>query len=65
MTFKSATFEFNGKRIRLYEAAYKGRVQSFATLREALLYKMGYGTDQAAELRWLADKKNKGGLNAC
>ena len=59
MTFKSATFEFNGKRIRLYEASYKGKAQCFGSLREALLYKMGYGTDQAAELRWLADKKIK------
>lgn len=47
----------NGKKMKFYESSYKGKRQKFGSKREALLYGMGYGSDQAAELRFMMKKK--------
>ena len=57
MMLKCTTTKFNGKDIKLYESSYKGKKQTFGSVREALLYSMGYGSDQAAELRYMMKKK--------
>ena len=57
MMLKCTTTKFNGKDIKLYESSYKGKKQTFGSMREALLYSMGYGSDQAAELRYMMKKK--------
>lgn len=57
MKVKCTTTEYGGKQIRLYESAYKGKSMTFASVREALLFGMGYGSDQAAELRYMMKKK--------
>ena len=54
---KCRTAEFNGKQIKLFESSYKGKSLEFASMREALLFSMGYGSDQAAELRYMMKKK--------
>lgn len=43
--------------MKFYESSYKGKRQKFGSKREALLYSMGYGSDQAAELRYMMKKK--------
>lgn len=50
--------EYNGKPITLYSSSFKGKRLESATVREALLYAWGYGTDQAAELRYMMRKTN-------
>lgn len=57
MMLKCTTTKFNGKDIKLYESSYKGKKQTFGSVREALLFSMGYGSDQAAELRYMMKKK--------
>lgn len=57
MKLKCRKTEFNGKQIKLYESSYGGKSMTFGSIREALLYSMGYGSDQAAELRYMMKKK--------
>lgn len=47
------------KTIKLYTATYEGKKFSSTSIRAALLYAFGYGTDQAAELRYILRKKRK------
>lgn len=57
MNIKYRTVKFGGKEIRLYTTSYKGKKHESATVREAILYAMGYGYDQAAELRYAMRRK--------
>lgn len=57
MKLKCTTTTYNGKEIKLYESSYKGKNMTFGSIREALLFSMGYGSDQAAELRYMMKKK--------
>ena len=41
MMLKCTTTKFNGKDIKLYESSYKGKKQTFGSVREALLFSMG------------------------
>lgn len=59
MKIETRTLDFNGKPVKLYTTAWKGKKVEFARIREAILYGMGFGTDQAAELRYEMAKLNK------
>lgn len=59
MMIEARTLNFNGKAIQLYTTAWKGKKVEFASIREAILYGMGFGADQAAELRYEMAKQNK------
>lgn len=60
MLFKTQTVDYNGKTIKLYTTAWEGKKVEFGSLREAILYAMGFGTDQAAELRYEMVKMKEG-----
>ena len=51
MELRRVVFEYGGKTVELYETK-RGEEKFSGTLRECLLFFMGYGTDQAAELRY-------------
>lgn len=53
MNLKCTTKKFNGRQIKIYESAYRGKSMAFASAVEALLFGMGYGSDQAAELHYM------------
>lgn len=59
MKTETRTLNFNGKSIKLYTTTWKGKKVEFASIREAILYGMGFGTDRAAELRYEMAKHNK------
>lgn len=59
MKIETKTLDFNGKPVKLYTTAWKDKKVEFASIREAILYGMGFGTDQAAELRYEMAKHNK------
>ena len=59
MKIETRTLDLNGKPVKLYTTAWKGKKVEFANIREAILYGMGFGTDQAAELRYEMAKHNK------
>ena len=59
MKIETRTLDFNGKPVKLYTTAWKGKKVEFASIREAILYGMGFGTDQAAGLRYEMAKLNK------
>lgn len=59
MLIKTRTVDIAGKKIRLWTTKYNGKPVEFATFKEAALYGMGFGTDQAAELRYEMAKLNK------
>ena len=59
MKIETRTVDFNGKTIKLYTTAWNGKKVEFASLREAILYGMGFGTDQAAELRYEMARLNR------
>lgn len=52
MKIEVRTLDFNGKPIKLYTTSWNGKKVEFASIREAILYGMGFGADQAAELRY-------------
>ena len=54
--FKRVQVTFGGKVLNLYEAEYKGKKHT-GNFRECLLFSLGYGSDQAAELRYMMRKK--------
>ena len=45
------------KTVTLYTADYKGKKFSSPSVRAALLFAFGYGSDQASELRYKLRKK--------
>lgn len=58
---KYTTTKVNDKEIKLYESSYKRKRQIFGSERDAFLYSKGYGSDQAAELRYMMKVKIKAG----
>lgn len=58
MELRRVVFEYGGKTVELYETK-RGEEKFSGTLRECLLFFMGYGTDQAAELRYEMAHWNK------
>ena len=59
MKIEVRTLDFNGKPIKLYTTSWNGKKVEFASIREAILYGMGFGSDQAAELRYEMAKSKK------
>ena len=59
MKIEARTVDFGGKEIRLFTTEWQGKKLEFASIREAILYGMGFGSDQAAELRYEMAKSKK------
>ena len=49
--------EVNGKAIKLYTTKYNGKTNEATNIHDAMLHGMGYGANQAAELRYMFSKK--------
>lgn len=56
---KRQVVEYGGKDVKLYTAEYNGKEHTTPSVREALLFAFGYGSDQAAELRYMISKTNR------
>ena len=57
---KRMTVEYGGRDVKLYTAEYNGKEHTTPSVREALLFAFGFGTDQAAEFRYMVSKNKKG-----
>lgn len=58
MELRRVELEYGDKKIAMYETEREG-VKFLGKLRECLLFSMGYGTDQAAELRYEMARENR------
>lgn len=58
MKLHRVVIEYGDKKIDLYETEHEGE-KFTGTFRECLLFCMGYGTDQAAELRYEMARLNR------
>ena len=61
MKFQCKEEIVNGVKVRLYTSEYKGK-KFTGTFKEAYLFALGYGCDQAAELRYEMEQIHKGKL---
>lgn len=58
MMLRRVEISLGDKSVTLYETVHEGK-KFTGTFRECLLFCMGYGTDQAAELRYEMAKLNR------
>lgn len=67
MRLRRVVLKCGDRQVELYETVHEGK-KFTGTFRQCLLFCMGYGTDQAAELRYetaIQRKQNKGESPCC
>lgn len=58
MSVKSLCLDYKGKKIQFFETEFQGQ-RYVGKFRQCLLFAMGYGADQAAELKFEMAKKRR------